>query len=58
SWKDEDLNFLLIAAIEEDDEIKQGLFPPPGANKSLAKGGSKPKTKYQWELARKVFEEH
>ncbi|KAF8235326.1 hypothetical protein L208DRAFT_1205493, partial [Tricholoma matsutake] len=58
SWKDKDLNFLLIAAIEEDDEIKQDLFPLPGANKSLAKGGSKPKTKYQWELARKIFEEH
>ncbi|KAF8219769.1 hypothetical protein L208DRAFT_1546306, partial [Tricholoma matsutake] len=58
SWKDEDLDFLLIGVIEEDEEIKQGLFPLPGANKSLAKGGSKPKMEYQWELARKIFEEH
>ncbi|KAF8225239.1 hypothetical protein L208DRAFT_1173232, partial [Tricholoma matsutake] len=58
SWKDEDLNFLLVGAIEEDEEIKQGLFLLPGPNKSLAQGGSKPKTEYQWELARKIFEEH
>ncbi|KAF8223533.1 hypothetical protein L208DRAFT_1316273, partial [Tricholoma matsutake] len=41
-----------------DVEIKQGLFPLPGANTSLAKGGSKPMTEYQWELVRKIFEGH
>ena len=58
SWKDEDLNFFLISAIEKDEKIKQSLFLLPGANKSLVKEGSKPKTEYQWKLLRKIFKKH
>lgn len=43
--------------LEEDQAIRQGLFPVPGANIPLALGG-KPKTDYQWMLAQKLFEDH
>ena len=58
SWKDHDLNWSLIAILEEDQVIRQGLFPVPGANISVSQGGSKPKTDYQWMLAQKLFENH
>ena len=58
SWKDVSLNWKLITALEEDTVIRQGLFPIPGANISVSQGGSKPKTDYQWMLAKKVFEDH
>jgi hypothetical protein len=57
SWKDIDLNWSLIMILEEDQVIRQGLFPVPGANISLSQGG-KPKTDYQWMLAQKLFEDH
>ncbi|OJA12556.1 hypothetical protein AZE42_12933 [Rhizopogon vesiculosus] len=43
-----------INAITDDAKIKQGLFPPPGANVSIKNGGGKPKTEHQWAL----FTEH
>jgi hypothetical protein len=60
SWKDLDLNWALVTVLEEDSVIRQGLFPAavPGGNNSVAQGGSKPKTKYQWALAKKLFEDH
>lgn len=58
SWKDVDLNWTLIAILEEDEVIRQGLFPVPGANISVFQGGSKPKTDYQWMLAQRLFENH
>ena len=33
SWKDIDLNWSLITILEEDETIRQGLFPVPGASK-------------------------
>jgi hypothetical protein len=39
SWKDIDLNWSLIMILEEDQVIRQGLFPVPGANISLSQGG-------------------
>ncbi|KAF8233324.1 hypothetical protein L208DRAFT_1267270, partial [Tricholoma matsutake] len=58
SWKDIDLNWSLITILEEDQAIRQGLFPVPGANISVSEGGSKPKTDYQWMLAQSSFENH
>jgi hypothetical protein len=42
----------------DDAEVKQGLFPMPGANLSLSKGGSKTKSDYHWTLANIIFEDH
>ncbi|KAI0702776.1 hypothetical protein C8Q76DRAFT_233178 [Earliella scabrosa] len=56
-WSDS-LTWSLISAIEESKSIKQGLYPPPGANKSTAKGGGKAKTEYHAELACILFDEH
>jgi hypothetical protein len=39
-------------------EVKQGLFPMPGASLSLSKGGSKTKSDYHWTLANIIFEDH
>jgi hypothetical protein len=52
------LNWALISAITDDAEIKQGLFPPPGANVSTKNGGGKPKTEHQWALCVALFTEH
>jgi hypothetical protein len=51
------LNWSLIAAIEDNSVIKQGLFPLPSETKSVKKGG-KPKTEYQWVLAMALFGTH
>ncbi|KAM6488810.1 hypothetical protein JOM56_015736, partial [Amanita muscaria] len=48
----------LIDAIEEDSEIKDGLFPPVGAHVSTQKGGGKPKTEFQYKVAEKIFANH
>jgi hypothetical protein len=45
-------------AIEDSPVIKQGLFPLPGKNMTVAQGGSKPKTEYQWALAEILFSNH
>lgn len=58
SWDDEDLNWALISAIMDDPEIKQGLFPPPGAKVSTKNGGGKPKTKHQRALCVALFTSH
>lgn len=57
SWEaDIDLNWSLITAIEENDEIKQGLFPSPGQD--TRKGNGKPKTDHQYALAVAIFAKH
>ncbi|KAJ7588957.1 hypothetical protein C8J56DRAFT_1078238 [Mycena floridula] len=48
-----DLTWSLIGAIEDDIDIKQGLFPPPGQGPLKTNG--KPKTDYYIALARIVF---
>jgi len=58
SWKDECLNWSLIMILDEDVIIKEGLFPTPGRNTTVSQGGSKPKTEYQWMLAKALFEQH
>src|SRR6266487_1782756 len=58
SWKDVDLTWKLIAAITDNPEIKQGLFPGVGSNVSTAKGGGKKKTDHQFALAENVFKDH
>jgi hypothetical protein len=44
--------------LQEDEAIRQGLFPVPGGNASVPQGGSKLKTDYQRKLAQKLFEKH
>jgi len=51
------LNWSLIAAIEDNSVIKQGLFPLPSETKSVKKGG-KLKTEYQWVLVMVLFKTH
>ncbi|KAJ7874284.1 hypothetical protein B0H13DRAFT_2551810 [Mycena leptocephala] len=53
-WTPE-LTWTLISAIEEDEEIRDGLFPGVGAIKL---SGGKPKTHYYYSLAVKCFAEH
>ncbi|EIN09280.1 hypothetical protein PUNSTDRAFT_32081, partial [Punctularia strigosozonata HHB-11173 SS5] len=48
----------LVAAILENERIRKGLFPGPGANPSSQKGGGTPKTEHYWALAQIVFGEH
>ena len=52
------MNWSLITLLEEDIIIKEGLFPTPGKNITVSQGGSKPKTEYQWMLAKALFEQH
>ncbi|KAJ7460290.1 hypothetical protein FB451DRAFT_1563367 [Mycena latifolia] len=49
------LTWSLIGGIEDDEEIRDALFPGVGANK-LANG--KPKTHYFYKLAQNCFAEH
>ncbi|KAF9441804.1 hypothetical protein P691DRAFT_765867 [Macrolepiota fuliginosa MF-IS2] len=51
-----DLTWKLINCIQDDVTIKEELFPLPGSNKSVSKGGSKTKTDYHNDLALLVFE--
>lgn len=55
---DADLSQRLLAAIFENKDIKQGLFPGVGANVSTAKGGGQPKTTWLWMLAKILFTDH
>ena len=57
SWNN-GLSEKLIAAITDDPDIKQGLFPAPGANASTTKGGGKRKSHWQRKLAEILFAEH
>ncbi|KAJ7804333.1 hypothetical protein B0H14DRAFT_3774743 [Mycena olivaceomarginata] len=57
-WKDEDgieLTWKLITAIEENQLIRDSLFPPVGAPKIT---GGKPKSDYQYQLATLLFAKH
>jgi hypothetical protein len=49
--------FVTVHGIVDNAEVKQGLFPMPGANLSLLKGGSKTKSDYHWTLANIIFED-
>ena len=49
------LTWSLISAINEHEEIKRGLFPPPGSTASTAKGGGKTKLDHQLALAKELF---
>ena len=44
--------------VEDDREIRQGLYPGTGANVSTANGGGKPKTEFYWQLATHLFTDH
>ncbi|KAJ7821603.1 hypothetical protein B0H14DRAFT_3875854 [Mycena olivaceomarginata] len=52
---DRDLTWTLVTAIEEDEDTRRSLFPPPGAPKR--NGGFK-KKHYHWQLAQKCFKTH
>ncbi|KAJ7916480.1 hypothetical protein B0H13DRAFT_1871107 [Mycena leptocephala] len=57
-WKDTDgidLTWKLITAIEEDPLIRASLFPPIGSGKL---SGGKPKSEYQYQLAKILFADH
>lgn len=56
SWTDA-LTGKLYAAIIENEDIKRGLFPPPGSNASTKDGGGKAKTDFHAMLAQEVFGE-
>ncbi|KAJ6615737.1 hypothetical protein B0H10DRAFT_2220072 [Mycena sp. CBHHK59/15] len=51
-----DLTWTLITGIEENEDIRRGLFPPPGSSKR--NGGGFPKKHFQFMLARICFENH
>jgi len=53
-----DLAFKLLNAVEDDPEIRQGLYPGTGANVSTANGGGKPKTDFFWQLAVHLFSDN
>jgi hypothetical protein len=56
SWDgDRDLTWTLISAIEDDEDTRRSLFPPPGSNK---RNGGLPKKHYHRVLAAKCFAEH
>jgi hypothetical protein len=57
SWKDVSLNWSLISALEENETIKQVLFPMPGEKATLNVAG-KPKTEQQYRLAEILFKDH
>jgi hypothetical protein len=45
----------LITGIDDDADVRAGLFPPPG---SIKRKGGLPKKHFQWLLAQICFEEH
>ncbi|KAJ3964110.1 hypothetical protein EV361DRAFT_812588, partial [Lentinula raphanica] len=47
----------LISCITENEVIKNGLFPGPGANVSSAKGGGLSKTEHQFNAFEAAFGE-
>ncbi|KAK7471958.1 hypothetical protein VKT23_000065 [Stygiomarasmius scandens] len=49
------LSALLLTRIIEDEKIKNGLYPGPGANQSTAKGGGLTKIDHQFSLFVAVF---
>ncbi|KAJ6602020.1 hypothetical protein DFH09DRAFT_1069562 [Mycena vulgaris] len=53
-WTPE-LTWSLVTAMEEDEDICRGLFPPPG---SVKRSGAQPKKHFQWLLAQTLFEQH
>jgi len=48
----------LLSEVEDNCEIRQGLYPGTGANASTANGGGKPKTEFHWQLATHLFANH
>jgi hypothetical protein len=58
SWSDAKLTWALLTAISNNNTIKQGLFPGPGRNVSMVKGGGKKKIDHQFDLAKALFGEH
>ena len=54
SWTSE-LSFALLSAITDERDIKQGLFPPPGAN---PRTGGRSKATYHWDLCIILFQDH
>ena len=57
SWKDVNLNWALVTALEDNNNIKQVLFPMPGENVALSVAG-KPKAEQQYKLAVILFKNH
>jgi hypothetical protein len=51
------LTWKLVNSIVDDKTIKEGLFPSPGGNQSVSKGGSRNKSDYHWALAQHIFED-
>jgi hypothetical protein len=47
-----------LNAVEDNPEIRQGLYPGTGGNASTAKGGGKPKTEFHMQLATQLFANH
>ena len=48
----------MLSAVEDNRDIRQGLYPGTGANASSANGGGKPKTDFYWQLAVQLFADH
>ncbi|KIJ09090.1 hypothetical protein PAXINDRAFT_17820 [Paxillus involutus ATCC 200175] len=51
----EQLTFRMLTEITEDEDIKQGLFPVPGAN---PRNQGLPKTHWHWAVCEKLFSQH
>ncbi|KAG6883640.1 hypothetical protein C0992_008238 [Termitomyces sp. T32_za158] len=45
----------LLAAITNDEKIKNGLYPPPGSNASMKDGGGMTKIEWHWRTAVAMF---
>lgn len=50
--------WLLVNAINDDNDIRQGLFPDVGANASTGKGGGKTKQEWHEIIAKIIFKNH
>ncbi|KAI0342949.1 hypothetical protein BDW22DRAFT_1344800 [Trametopsis cervina] len=55
---DQTLTWALVSTITDNENIRQALFPGPGANPSTAKGGGKTKTEAHALLAEILFADH
>ena len=58
SWTEPNINERLLAAIMDDRDIKQGLYPSPGGKTSNLKAAGNKKTVWQWKLAVILFKNH
>lgn len=52
------LSWAIVTAITDNDDIRRGLYPEPGANESTANGGGKPKADFHRLIVDEIFSNH